>query len=227
MSVRGTVVCMDAVGALDVGGFVGDVEVLAGRRCAAAEPLAVALVEAWSEPHRRYHTVEHLAACLADASEAGARVGLGEREVALARVGLWFHDAVYDPRRSDNESRSADLAVSSLDRCGVDASVCSELHRLVMVTAQHRYDPADRVAAVVVDADLAVLAAVPASYASYVAGVRAEYAHVPDDVWVPGRGRVLTALAGTLDGVLHTAADPARARAAACRNLDAELNALT
>ena len=59
----------------------------------------------------------------------------------------------------------------------------------MFATADH--DAADVDAAVLIDADLAILGAEPAAYAAYVHGVRHEYHHVPDDLWVPGRSAVL------------------------------------
>ena len=41
------------------------------------------------------------------------------------------------------------------------------------------------------DADLAVLAGPPEAYAGYASAVREEYAHLPDEVFVPGRIAVL------------------------------------
>ena len=63
-----------------------------------------------------------------------------------------------------------------------------------------------------VEADLAILGAEPADYSAYVAGVRAEYAHVTDSEWSTGRSAVLQHL-------LQNPALSARARA----NLTAEL----
>ena len=72
-----------------------------------------------------------------------------------------------------------------------------------MVTAAH--DPTSPDEAVLCDADLAVLAADPATYTAYATGVRAEYAHVDDAAWRAGRAAVLRAF---LDRpvLFHTAA---------------------
>ena len=52
----------------------------------------------------------------------------------------------------------------------------------------------DRDTAVLLAADLAVLAAEPSRYADYATAVRREYAHVDDDAWRSGRARVLRTL---------------------------------
>src|SRR3954467_11456663 len=80
-----------------------------------AYPVFDRLVAAHTEPHRFYHTLEHLAEMfrvagkLADAASAPAAVHLA----------VWFHDAVYDPRATDNEGRSAALAAELLRPLGI------------------------------------------------------------------------------------------------------------
>ena len=61
------------------------------------------LVAAYSEPHRHYHTMRHVAACLRELDSA-ADLASDAREVELA---LWFHDAIYSTTAGDNEARSA------------------------------------------------------------------------------------------------------------------------
>src|SRR4029079_14763196 len=62
--------------------------------------LHASLISAYREPHRRYHTLQHLAECI----ELFDRVGALAPHAAEVEVGLWFHDAVYDVQRSDNEA---------------------------------------------------------------------------------------------------------------------------
>jgi len=110
------------------------------------------------------------------------------------RLAAWFHDAVCDPRRPDNEERSAGLARTALSPLGLGTATVAEVCRLVMVTKTHRYDAADADAALLCDADLSILAAPPPAYVGYVNAIRAEYAHVPDSEFRVGRADVLTSL---------------------------------
>jgi len=144
------------------------------------------LLAAWSEPHRRYHTLQHLRECLAhfDAVHDLAR---HPGEVCLA---LWFHDAVYEPQRHDNEQRSADGARERLLQAGASREVADRIHALVMAT-RHEAIPCDPDAQLLVDIDLAILGAPRERFDEYERQVRLEYVHLTDGDWRAGRGDVL------------------------------------
>jgi predicted metal-dependent HD superfamily phosphohydrolase len=145
-----------------------------------------AVVEAWAQPHRRYHGLTHLAAVLGLVGELAAAAA----DPDAVRLAAWYHDVVYDPRRDDNEQVSAERARAGL-RGLVDADRVAEVARLVLLTAGHDPQPGDANGAVLCDADLAVLAGPPEAYAGYASAVREEYAHLPDEVFVAGRTAVL------------------------------------
>jgi predicted metal-dependent HD superfamily phosphohydrolase len=154
-----------------------------------ADPGAVAeaaadLVTRYAEPQRRYHTLEHIDEMLAVSDELGAT-----EEVTCA---VWFHDAYYEPARTDNEVRSAGYAQEVLGALGASPAFTREVARLVESTRLHDPGDADRNGQVLADADLAILGAPTDRYARYVRDVRAEYAHVSDDDWRGGRGRILS-----------------------------------
>ncbi len=145
-----------------------------------------ALIGAWSEPHRRYHGLAHLAAVLGLVGELSG-AATDPDAVALA---AWYHDVSYDPERHDNEQVSADRARAGLRGLVPDPRV-DEVARLVLLTAGHDAEHGDANGAVLCDADLAVLAAPPDSYAAYASAVRAEYGHLSDEEFTAGRIAVL------------------------------------
>jgi predicted metal-dependent HD superfamily phosphohydrolase len=148
------------------------------------------LLAAWAQPHRAYHDLRHLGEVLdrVDALAAAAR------NPDTVRLAAWFHDAVYDPAREDNEERSAQLAEQVLTGLRLLPGAVAEVARLVRLTAGHDPEPDDADGAVLCDADLAVLAAEPQRYAEYAADVRREYAHVPDREFARGRAQILRLL---------------------------------
>jgi predicted metal-dependent HD superfamily phosphohydrolase len=112
-------------------------------------------------------------------------------DIALA---LWFHDAVYDPQRGDNEALSADLAVDTLRRAGAGEALMARARTLILATQGHAAAD-DPDCAILLDIDLGILGASPARFAEYERQIRAEYAHVPDDAYRLGRARVLDSFA--------------------------------
>lgn len=171
------------------------------------------LVERWSEPHRAYHTLEHLLLMLELLAERDA-----DAETMLA---AWYHDAVYDPRSTSNEADSATLATEALQALPL-AIDHERVADLILATASHEAPPGDIQAQLLLDADLAILGQPPAHYLRYVEGVRREYAHVADDDFRAGRSAILHELAGRERLYAHESfthlEQPARA------NLTAELS---
>jgi predicted metal-dependent HD superfamily phosphohydrolase len=179
-----------------------------------------ALVAAWSEPHRRYHGLAHLAAVLGLVGELAA----GAADPAAVALAAWYHDVAYDPERDDNEQVSAERARAGLRGLVPDERV-DEVARLVLLTAGHSPEPGDANGAVLCDADLAVLAGPPDAYAAHASAVREEYGHLSDEEFTAGRIAVLEhLLALPLLYRLPAVADVWTPRARA--NLTAELTLL-
>ena len=179
-----------------------------------------ALLAAWSEPHRRYHSVRHLRDVLAGVEELA---DLAE-DLDAVRLAAWYHDCVYNGL-PDDEERSALRAEMDLSRLGVPGHTVDEVARLVRMTVSHDPAPGDHNAEVLSDADLAALALPTEDYRRNTVAIRNEYAHIPDDVFSKGRRQVLLALLEG-PGVFRTEPGRQRWEAAAQRNLRAELTEL-
>lgn len=171
-----------------------DVLVLApGAPVADVDRIGHELVGRWSEPHRRYHTTEHLAEVLAALDALAGPGGLTSHEAALARVAAWYHDAVYlvaEPGHS--ERASADLARSELSDLGMAEESVDRVVGLVLDTVSHDLPADDPLAAVFHDADLWILAAPPERFDGYCSQVRQEYERVPAADYARGRSAVLS-----------------------------------
>lgn len=141
----------------------------------------------YSEPHRAYHTLHHLAECLQLLEQTR---GLAERPAEL-EMALWFHDAVYDPRKSDNEVQSADWARRELRRAGASLALQQRVIDLVLVT-RHQAEPESPDQALMADIDLAILGAGPKRYDEYEKQIRTEYKHLPTAIYRPSRRKLLS-----------------------------------
>jgi len=173
------------------------------------------LLAAWDRPG--YHDLLHLTEVLDRLDQLGA----AGAEVDSTIVGLaaWFHDAVYDGA-PDDEERSAQWAERALPREHAD-----EVARLVRMTVHHRPADDDPAGCALSDADLGILAAPRDRYDAYVAGVRADFAHVSDDDFRAGRSAVLRDLAAK-PSLFHTQQGRDLWEASARTNLDRELREL-
>lgn len=181
---------------------------------------------AYGEPWRHYHTLEHVAALL-QLSAAHASAIADPEAVDLA---ILYHDAVYDPRRSDNEAASAALARERLAALGFAGELIEEVARYIEAT-QHVGASSEAARAAdgdldhLIDFDLSILGAEPEAYAAYAAAIRREYAFVPDAAYREGRGKVLRAFLA-MGRIYRTEALFARWEARARGNIERELAAL-
>ena len=143
---------------------------------------------------RHYHDINHLAQLWHHLLLYG--IGRTVTEAPWQRLiasTIAFHDAIYDPTRRDNETRSADL--------WRDASPVLEPWEVewvagtILATADHLgavpelgKDPEAWAARLwVLDLDLSPLAATDGGFDANTAKLRAEYAHLDDAAWNAGR----------------------------------------
>lgn len=155
-----------------------------------AAKIRTRLLRAWTEPHRSYHTLQHLEECLGLAKERGSELLAVEQ--AQLTLALWFHDAIYDTHGHDNERKSAELAQVELAAVGVLPEHCARIAQLVLATEHNAApQPQDALMALLVDIDLAILGAPADRFAEYEGQVRKEYGWVPDAGYVAGREKVM------------------------------------
>jgi len=174
------------------------------------------LVAAWDR--EGYHDQLHLTEVL----DRLDRLRSAGSDVDATVVGLaaWFHDAVYDGGTEDEEL-SAQWAERALP-----AAYADEVARLVRMTAHHRPADDDPAGCALSDADLAILAAPRERYATYAAGVRADFAHVSDADFRAGRAAVLRDLAAK-PHLFHTPQGRELWETAARANLEREISELS
>ena len=147
------------------------------------------LVTAYAEPHRHYHNLEHIL-CMMDQVLIFL---LARKDPELERVELaiWYHDVVYNPKSSENETRSADVARNSLGELGLSEDCVSRVCELILMTNDHQAPLEDKNAQLFLDGDLGILGTMPEFYLEYSNAIRKEYAWVADREYYQARRKVL------------------------------------
>ncbi len=193
---------------------------IVAARKAAPPGLFDGLLARYAEPHRHYHNQQHIAECLLEFDREKERAA----ETDAVELAIWFHDAGYDPRATDNEERSAELAVVSLQAADAPEVLVSSVRMLVLATKTH--DGALHPdAPLLVDVDLSILGQPPERFWEYEASIRAEYAWVDQGIFATKRAEILERfLARTR--LYHTESFFARYETQARSNLRASVDRL-
>jgi predicted metal-dependent HD superfamily phosphohydrolase len=175
------------------------------------------LDDLYAQPDRHYHNWDHIARCLEELAPLRSRC----RDPLALEMAIWFHDAVYDPRRHDNERESALLARRAGGALGLSPALLDEVEGLILLT-DHRRVPAAADARLLLDIDLAVLASGRRRYAAYEAAIRREYDFVAEKDYRLQRSRLLESFL-TRPAVYTSPRFRRRYEARARRNLRAAL----
>lgn len=139
--------------------------------------LLLELTRRYTEPHRVYHGLPHVAWML----DEGREPGLDEDQ----QLAIWFHDAIYDVPTVDNEERSAALAVARLTAGGLPRERVERIERIVLDTKKHV--PTIEASKLVIDLDLASLALPRDEFEANGARLREEFAALDDAEFEAGR----------------------------------------
>ena len=174
--------------------------VAAGATAPAADIDAAAdrLIERWREPERRYHDLAHLVDLLKHVDELQQET----HQPHHVRLAAWYHGAVFDAdesaayagRGGEDEAASAEVAREDLQSLGVPQQTAEAVASMVEGLARHAATGDGADAAVLSDADLAILASDPQRYRDYLQRVREEYAHIPQDRYLEARRRIVEKL---------------------------------
>jgi predicted metal-dependent HD superfamily phosphohydrolase len=145
------------------------------------------IITAYCTPGRYYHTIKHILHILItiDSLQTYAQ------NLKSVQIAAWFHDIIYDTQAKDNEAKSAEYAGELLSNLGLRANDISHIKHLILNTKHHQAAADDFDSPVLLDADLAILAADPIQYQEYANAIRQEYAWVPQAEYIAGRKQVL------------------------------------
>jgi predicted metal-dependent HD superfamily phosphohydrolase len=146
------------------------------------------LIARYREPHRRYHNETHL------------EFGLSQLDLLAGTIlhpdwvefAFYYHDSAYVIGATDNEERSAGLAIDALKKALVPGHIQSLVDGYIMVT-KPRHEPSTADQRVMADIDLAILGQELPVFTEYERQVREEYADVPDETFWRQRKKILGA----------------------------------
>lgn len=144
------------------------------------------IVKNYSHKDRHYHNLTHIQSCLEDFEQV---MNLPEHPKAV-ESGIWFHDSIYDPKRTDNEEKSAGIAYGFLIIQGLPREFADRVYDLILAS-KHRDPPKNLDEKIITDIDLAILGKPELEFDLYEANIRNEYIHVPEDIFKEKRSELL------------------------------------
>ena len=147
----------------------------------------------WKELHqhyiskgRHYHNLHHIQTLLNLSAEHQAFI----EQIDLVRFAIFYHDIIYKTTQSDNEEKSAALAVERLQELQVANDKIKKVQEMVLATKTHQLHQEQDVN-LLVDFDLSILGADWEQYLIYSQQIRKEYSLYPDMLYNKGRKKVL------------------------------------
>lgn len=138
----------------------------------------------YSEEHRMYHNLQHLA-------EVFSCFDTYENHLEspdMVAFSIFYHDIIYNVWKKDNEERSADFAFKKLTGLINDPHL-SEICNQILATKTHNAKNNDT--QWLVDFDLAILGQNDNTYKKYTELILKEYKTVPSFIYKKGRKKVL------------------------------------
>ena len=156
----------------------------------AIDPLSIyeQLFSLYSEPQRRYHTPNHLRHCFGQVDLA---VHLMDDPIAV-ELALWFHDAIYDAKASDNEWQSAELFSTSV-KDALNSNFSQKVYELILIT-KHQELPQVIDEKFIVDIDLSSFGLPWDDFKRDSRAVRQEFTHLTDEEFFNGQIKFLRSL---------------------------------
>jgi predicted metal-dependent HD superfamily phosphohydrolase len=137
---------------------------------------------------RFYHNLEHVE----DMLNAVETNNIEFKDPDSTLFAIWFHDIIYNPKRSDNEVKSAEFAENFLNIIMYDPQKISLIRNMIIKTKNHRIDENDDSdTKLFLDLDLLILGANPYYYWNYVYNIRKEYSFIPDKIFYLERSKIL------------------------------------
>jgi len=150
------------------------------------DPEFAKLQEAYSQPQRFYHNIDHIRNCLIDLDSAKHLT----KQSDLVELAVWYHDVVYDTKAIQNEEKSGQLAYDACLAAKLPEELAKGTVALILAT-KHNEVPDEMNARILVDIDLAILGKSVREFDEYEKNIRKEYSWVSEDQFKQGRSNIL------------------------------------
>jgi predicted metal-dependent HD superfamily phosphohydrolase len=142
------------------------------------------LIARYNEPHRFYHNIFHINDML------NIAMGCRPSNIGMTNLIIWYHDAIYDPQRKDNEEKSAEFAIDQLKDHLSSDDVDTVASGILLTKHQFSSNLLTPDMSIIIDADLYILSH-DWCYTAYARAIRKEYAHLNDFEYIAGRKQFL------------------------------------
>ncbi|MBP9669413.1 MAG: N-methyl-D-aspartate receptor NMDAR2C subunit [Candidatus Pacebacteria bacterium] len=135
-----------------------------------------------------YHNLAHLYFCFTALEQYSYMAD----DHTVVQAAIWYHDVIYDPKRSDNEAQSAAMAAEDLPHLRIQGEpIDAQVVQGLILATKHTSAPEGKNARLLVDIDLAILGTDDRKYQRYARAIRSEYSWVSEDDYRKGRAKVL------------------------------------
>jgi len=153
-----------------------------------AEKYFKQIIEKYSEKKRFYHNLSHIQALL----KSGAKLKNYFQDYNSARLAIWFHDVIYNTKKSNNEEKSAELAVKVLTELNIPIATINLVEKMIIATKTHSINGLTEDGKIFLDLDLSILGTSPEIYQQYHQAIRKEYSWVPWFLYRRSRKSILS-----------------------------------
>jgi len=143
----------------------------------------------YSASGRYYHNLQHIQKMLLFLEKHRKLVS----NYQLLQFAIWFHDAIYQPQKLNNELKSAQFMKTVLGKTKLTENKLNRIYELILFTKNHEKHKLenDFDAAFFLDLDLVVLSLQQSEYQIYMNNIRKEYAFVPNLIYRIRRKNIL------------------------------------
>lgn len=179
------------------------------------------LILNYNSKNRHYHNLTHLSELLQFYNEFEHNIS--KKDVVL--FSIFYHDIIYDVKKSNNEEKSAELAKQRLQAINIQSEKVKLVYDYIIDTKLHKIENDDADLAYFLDFDMAILGKDWNNYLNYTAQIRKEYSIYPKILYNNGRKKALKHFLE--DGRIYkTEAFFKRFEEQAKKNIQKELNLL-